>query len=108
MAQERNYPPEEFQENLTRLGGVNRYDDPMFKRFWAQTETRRSGSTWSVDEATFTGYRDLLAGSGEPCWLLMQWHAPEEYGSPEAYYVANYDEESGLQLLGEYPYSGRY
>jgi hypothetical protein len=31
-----------------------------------------------------------------------------EYGSPEAYYVANYDETTGLQTLGEYPYSGRY
>ncbi len=107
-SQERNYPPEEFQDYLTLIGGVNRYDKPMFKIAWAQTETAIRGGVWSVDEATFSGYRQLLIGSGEPCWLLLQWHAPEEYGSPEGYYVSNYDEDSGKQILGEYPYSGRY
>src|SRR6267154_3820018 len=106
--QERNYPPEEFQEYLTRLGGVSRYDTPMFKLVWAQTETFVSGGTWSVNEATFTGYRRLLLCSGEPCWAILQFHYPEEYGSPESYYVSNVDEETGLSLLGEYPYSGRY
>lgn len=106
--QERNYPPEEFQEYLTRLGGIGKYDQPMFKLAWAQTETRVAGGKWSVDEATVMGYRNLLTCSGEPCWAILQYHSPEEYGSPEGYYVSNYDEETGLQLLGEYPYSGRY
>ncbi len=105
---ERNLPPEEFNEYLRYLGGVNRYDENMFRVAWAQTETFIAGGTWSVDEASFTGYRSLLKGSGEACWMLLQWHAAEEYGSPEGYYVTNYDEESGLQILGEYPYSGRY
>jgi hypothetical protein len=60
-----------------------------------------------VDERYYLGYRDLLRGSGEPCWCLGQWHAPEEYGSPESYMVANYDEATGLQQLGEFPYRGR-
>jgi hypothetical protein len=30
------------------------------------------------------------------------------YGSPESYYVGNYDDDTGLQTLGEYPYSGKY
>lgn len=106
--QERNYPPEEFNEYLRYIGGENRYGENMFKLAWAQTETAVRGGTWSVEEATVSGYRRLLAGSGEPCWMLLQWHAPEEYGSPESYYVQNYDEASGLQILGEYPYSGRY
>lgn len=105
---ERNLVPPEFQSYLTQLGGVNKYDEPNFKLAWAQTETAVRGGIWSVDEQTFKGYRRLLVGSGEPCWMLMQWHAPEEYGSPEGYYVQNYDEESGLQILGEYPYQGRY
>jgi hypothetical protein len=106
--QERNQVPQEFQDYLTLLGGVNRYDQPMFKLAWAQTETRIAGGTWSVDECTRTGYRRLLTGSGEPCWVILQYHSAEEYGSPEGYYVANYDQESGLQTLGEYPYDGRY
>lgn len=106
--QERNVVPQEFQDHLTLIGGLNRYDEPNFKLAWAQYETTIRGGTWTVDEATFTGYRRLLLGSGEPCWMLLQWHSPEEYGTPESYYVTNYDEESGKQILGEYPYNGRY
>jgi hypothetical protein len=105
---ERNLPPEDFQERLTYIGGVNRYDEPCFKIGWAQYETFVAGGVWSVDERYFKGYRRLLSGSGEPCWTLFQWHDASEYGSPEAYYVSNYDDSTGLQLLGEYPYSGRY
>src|ERR1700734_3111728 len=103
---ERNLAPDDFQERLTYLGGVQKYDSPNFKIGWAQYETFRAGGVWSVDEKYYLGYRDLLSGSGEPCWTLFQYHAPEEYGSPESYYVQNYDETTGLQLLGEYPYSG--
>ena len=105
---ERNICPEDFQERLTLVGGVNKYDEPCFKIGWAQYETFVAGGVWSVDERYFHGYRPLLSGSGEPCWTLFQWHDSSEYGSPEAYYVQNYDETTGLQLLGEYPYSGRY
>jgi hypothetical protein len=105
---ERNIAPADFQDRLTLVGGVNKYDEPCFKIAWAQYETFIAGGAWSVDERYYLGYRRLLLGSGEPCWSILQWHASEEYGSPEAYYVNNYDETTGLQTLGEYPYSGRY
>lgn len=108
MKIEHNWVPEYFQDRLTYVGGVNRYDEPNFRLAWAQTETHIAGGVWTVDEARFSGYRHVLTGSGEPCWSLLQWHAPEEYGSPESYYVTNYDEASGFQVNGEYPYSGRY
>lgn len=107
-AREVNIPPEDFQRLLTHLGGVNRYDEPNFKIGWAQYETFTAGGVWSVDECYFRGYRQLLLGSGEPCWVLMQWHDASTYGSPEGYYLSNYDEATGLQILGEYPYSGKY
>jgi hypothetical protein len=103
-----NIPPDDFQRLLTHLGGVNRYDEPNFKIGWAQYETFTAGGVWSVDECYFRGYRELLRGSGEPCWTLFQWHAAEEYGSPEGYYLSNQDESTGFQILGEYPYCGRY
>jgi hypothetical protein len=69
----------------------------------------RAGGAWyGDDQVPFKGYRDLLIGGGVPCWALLQWHRAEEYGTPESYYVMNYDFESDLQTLGEYPYSGRY
>jgi hypothetical protein len=108
---ERNMPPAEFQERLTYLGGTNRYDSPNFSIWWGQYAygegSFRSGGVWSVEEQYFKGYRDLLKGSGEPCWCLGMWNPPELYGTPERWYVDNYDETAGLQLLGEYPYHGK-
>ncbi len=108
-----NLAPEEFQERLTDIGGVNRYDEPNFVLVWSQgggpNSMYRAGAAWAgPDQVSYTGYRDLLIGGGVPCWALLQWHRPEEYGTPELYYVQNYDEETGLQTLGEYPYFGRY
>lgn len=103
-----NIPPEHFQQQLRHLGGVNRYDENNFKIGWAQYETFVAGGVWSVDECYYKGYRELLKGSGEPCWTLFHWCSPETYGSPESYYITNYDESTGLQILGEFPYSGRY
>ena len=106
---ERNLCPEEFQARIREAGGLNRYDEANFKIVWGQTETFRAGGVWEAPgESAFTGYRDLLLGMGERCWLLLQWQPPEKYGTPESYYVRNYDPETNLQTLGEYPYSGRY
>jgi hypothetical protein len=40
--------------------------------------------------------------------MLLMWEDPVTYGTAESYYVGNYDDESDLQTLGEYPYAGRY
>jgi hypothetical protein len=105
--------PEWFQEKLIEIGGVNKYDEPNFIVRWAQGGqpecTYRSGGHWHVEgQPSFKGYRDLLVGGGTPSWMLMQWEDSVVYGTPESYYVCNYDDESGMQDLGEYPYFGRY
>lgn len=105
--------PEEFQERLTDIGGVNRYDEPNFIMIWSQGggehATYRSGGAWDVEGLpSVYGYRDLLVGGGVPCWALLQWQDALHYGTPEMYYVQNLDESTQLQDLGEYPYSGRY
>jgi hypothetical protein len=108
-----NILPEEFQERLTEIGGVNRYDEPNFILVWSQgggpNSMYRAGGAWNVDGLpSFQGYRDLLVGGGVPCWALLQWHDAAEYGTPEMYYVQNLDYDTQLQTLGEFPYSGRY
>jgi hypothetical protein len=105
--------PEWFAEKLARIGGVNRYGQPNFIVRWGQGGekecTYRSGGHWHVEgQESFKGYRDLLVGGGTPSWILMQWEDAVVYGTPESYYVGNYDEETGMQDLGEYPYKGRY
>ena len=105
--------PEEFQERLTEIGGVNPYDEPHFVLTWSEgggpNSTYRAGGAWNVEGLpSYTGYRDLLVGGGVPCWALLQWHSPAEYGTPEMFYINNLDPDTQLQTLGEYPYSGRY
>lgn len=103
---QRNICPPEFQERVTQAGGLNRYGEPNFKIVWSETETMRAGGEWQHDG--FIGYRDILKYKGPGCWVILQWNAPELYGVPESYYVQNFDEVTGLQTLGEFPYRGRY
>ena len=102
-----------FDEKLREIGGVNRYDENNFIVRWGQGGQSeclyRAGGHWHPEgQPSFKGYRDLLVGGGTPSWVLMQWKAPELFGTPESYYVAMCDEETNLSDLGEYPYFGRY
>jgi hypothetical protein len=98
--------PSEFQDAFTRAGGTNPYGEPVFKIVWAQHERQRSGGYWAKDG--YLGYRDFLIGGNEPCWMLMMWKPAAAFGSPERWYWHHKDEATGLQELGEYPYSGQY
>jgi hypothetical protein len=105
--------PEWFQEELTRVGGTNRYDQPNFIVRWGMGGedecTYRAGGEWAVEgQPSFRGYRDLLIAGGTPSWCLLQWQDGLMFGSPETYYIGNLDEITDLQTLGEYPYTGKY
>ena len=105
--------PEWFSEELRRIGGENRYSEANFLCRWGMGGepecTYRAGGDWSVEgQPNYRGYRDLLVGGGTPSWLLMQWQDALSYGTPESFYVGNWDEDTSLQTLGEYPYSGKY
>ena len=104
--------PQVFADRITRVGGLNPYGQPNFKIIWGMGGERdclfRAGGEWAGNgQVTRRGYRDLLL-SGDPAWVLIQWQPGEKYGSAQSYYVNNYDESTGLQTLGEYPYRGRY
>lgn len=100
--------PPEFQDRLTRVGGVNRYGKPNFLIVWGQSWTVRRGGTWEQDDGTyFRGYRDVLE-DGRPCWVLKKWNPPEVYGSPSLWFLENYEPGTGLQILGDYPWKGQY
>lgn len=112
LAQEQRLEcPAEFQERLTYAGGVNKYDDPNFKLTWMGTETMRAGGVWENPELPtiehFAGYRDVLADVEGEGWALRQWMPAEFWGTPAAWYAQNFD-QYGYQILGGYPYSGRY
>ena len=98
--------PPEFQDAFTRQGGTNQYGEPLFKLVWGKYETQRTGGYFARDGSV--GYRDFLICGGRPCWALMMWKPAEAFGSDVRWYWHHRDEATGLQQLGEYPYSGRY
>jgi hypothetical protein len=98
--------PKEYQDRITAAGGTNRYGEPHFKLVWGEAHKTRAGGYWE-QEGGAVGYRDVYLNDS-PCWLLLEWHDPSEYGNPTSYYIENYDEATGLQILGEYPYKGKY
>jgi hypothetical protein len=97
--------PREFQDRIDQEFGTNQYGEPLYKFAWGQTETMRGGGAWANG---FVGYKDVLVGGNDPCWMIMQWDPPQVYGSPAMWYYTFRDQMTGLQDLGEYPYHGRY
>lgn len=112
---ERRQCPPEFQERLTEAVGLNPYGEPNFLIAWGQTFTYTAGGVWPRPHGDgFFGYRQLplsnssISGKGMPCWMILEWHPASDYETPGIYYYRNRDDLTGLQLLGEYPYRGRY
>jgi hypothetical protein len=99
--------PAWFQAELTRIGGVNRYGDPVFKLVWSTTEQMTVGGRWA--QTGFVGYKRAPLIHGEPCWALLVWEPAEVAGgSPEAWDRDFRDEETGLLQCGGYPKYGAY
>ena len=100
---------QEFQDRITRSFGVNRFGEPNFRIVWAQAEFMRMGNVWrDVHGNERRGYRDRYALSSLPCWVIMRWRPPEDFGTPDLYYHRTWDEYSRLYITGEYPWKGRY
>lgn len=116
--------PAVFQERITRSFGVNLYGEPNFKIVWGQSQFLKTGNSWrDLSGEERIGYRERYQCHGMPCWVIMRWHAPIEYGSPRSFYSSTWmpaasqidprtGEESetprGFYAAGEYPWRGRY
>jgi hypothetical protein len=99
LQRERLICPPKYQQALVEKFGLNRFDEPNFRIAWGDTET--------TIVAGLSGYEERLLSSGA-CWKILRWNPPECYGSPESWYLENYDYDTGLCLLGPYPEKGRY
>ncbi len=96
--------PAWFQAELTRIGGVNLYGEPVFRLAWSPSEKMVIGGRW--EQSGFEGYKQVRAVSGTPCWTLMVWEPREVHGSPEMWEL---DYSDGQYLAcGGYPKYGRY
>ena len=97
---ERRLCPDEFQQAIDERFGLNRFGTSNYRMAWGETETMRV--------AGFNGYEDRLLCGNIACWNLMRWRPPEAFGSPELFDIVNRDPDTGLCILGEYPYEGQY
>ena len=106
---ERRVCPAEFQDRLTRVFGRNRYGGPKFRIVWGQTNVHRVGNIWrDIYGNERRQYRDVYQSHCMPCWIIQRWKGPEHYGTPELYYLQNWDAHTRLFTMGEYPWRGRY
>lgn len=89
--------------------GLNKFGDPIYKIAWAQSEFHTIGSSWftSMGEEKI-GYRQEYKGAPMPCWMILRWKEPSQYGSPGIFYLNTYLEGLDIYFLGEYPWKGRY
>jgi hypothetical protein len=97
--------PAWFNDELGRIGGTNRYGEPLFKLVWSQEPRMIVGGKFPDG---FVGYRSVRSVPGEPCWVLMIWEAPETYGDPLDWNFQYRDIETGLLDMGSFPKEGRY
>jgi hypothetical protein len=102
--------PVEFQARITRLFGRNPYGDPNFKIVWGQSEFHRMGNIWTDRHGNERkGYRDVELCHGVPCWNIIRWKsAAQAFGTPDMFYAETYDQCTGMQMLGAYPWKGFY
>lgn len=114
--------PKEVQDRLTRTFGRNQFGDPHFKIVWGQSQFIRMGNVWrDVHGNERAGYRDRYQVACMPCWVIMRWKSPIEYGSPRTYYMNTWlpaktkessesgvDSHEGYYVTAEYPWRGRY
>ena len=97
---ERHTCPEDFQQLLSDIFGLNHFGDPLYRVVWGQTETLRV----SKPEG---GYEDQTVGGNVASWLIQKWTSPEKWGSRELFYYMNTDPANN-QLLFPYPEFGEY
>lgn len=97
--------PAWFNDELERIGGTNRYGDPIFKLVWS-TEPRVIVGGRFADG--FVGYRTGPAIPGEPCWALMIWEGPETFGDSLDWEFQYRQTDTGCLDCGSFPKEGRY
>lgn len=94
-----------FQAELTRIGGVNQYGDPLFRMVWSSEPRTVVGGRFADG---YIGYREVPAVPGEPCWALMIYEPSSVLGSRESWDRDYRDPDTGLLECGPFPRYGRY
>jgi len=97
--------PAWFNDELERIGGVNRYGEPIFKLIWSEDVRSIIGGRFADG---FVGYRNARMMGKDPCWVLMIWEGPEAFGDPDLWNLDYRNMDNGLLDCGSFPKYGRY
>jgi len=97
--------PAWFNDELERVGGTNRYGEPIFKLVWSEEVRAIIGGRFNDG---FLGYRNARTMPNDPCWALMIWEGPETFGDPDLWEMDFRQIETGLLDCGSFPKHGRY
>lgn len=97
--------PAWFNDELERIGGTNRYGEPIFKLLWSEEVRSIIGGRF---QDGFVGYRNARLIPNDPHWALMIWEGPETFGDPDLWEYDFRDEETGFLACGSFPKYGRY
>lgn len=97
--------PAWFNDELERIGGTNRYGEPIFKLVWSDEISSIIGGKFADG---FVGYRNVRVMRNDPCWVLMIWEGPESFGDIDLWDLDYRDLETGLLDCGSFPKYGRY
>jgi len=97
--------PSWFNDELERIGGTNRYGDPLFKLVWSDDVRSIIGGAFADG---FVGYRNVRMMRNDPCWVLMIWEGPEAFGDPDLWNMDYRSMVNGLLDCGSFPKEGRY
>lgn len=97
--------PEWFQSELTRIGGVNQYDEPIYKVVWSEEPRTLVGGRFPDG---FIGYRRLPLIPGEPWWALMIFEPSITAGSRESWEREYDHDDCNYYAAGPFPRYGRY
>ena len=97
--------PAWFNDELERVGGTNRYGEPLFKLVWSEDVRMIVGGRFADG---FVGYRNARTMGKDPCWVLMIWEGPEVFGDPDLWNFDYRQPDTGLLDCGSFPKHGRY
>lgn len=125
--------PPEIAEDLKVAGGLNRFNEAMFRVVWGYDRIVPMTGEWQEFEHCEARLTDKLTGHSESrkiirlvrsvvetrqvpkylpanCWHLEMWRPPEEYGTPENWRKQGQEVVAGMTVdtAGEFPHRGEY
>ena len=116
VTREKHETPESVAQRLAAAGGLNRYGEANYRVVWGWNRLAWIGGKFEDRDESGQLIREVVELRQEPKyaavnrWHVERWMAPEEYGSPRAWYSQTVEMAGGRSVpaLGPFPERGEY